>query len=89
MGEYDDFCMVPPHSDDPIAGVCHALGENESLPPQWLMYITVADLDASIAQCEKLGGQLILGPKEYGEEARYGVIRDPAGAHVALYEEND
>lgn len=83
MGDYSDFVMLAPDGTTPVAGVCHARGENAALPPQWLVYITVADLDASIARCQERGGSLIAGPKGAGA-GRYCVIRDPAGAAMAL-----
>lgn len=51
-----------------------------------LVYITVADLDESLRHCRELGGTLIAGPKDMGSQGRYCVIRDPAGAPVALFE---
>ena len=79
MGDYDDYNMTPPSGDKPAAGICHARGENARLPPYWIPYIAVADLAASIAACERLGGAVV---------ARVGtnccVIRDPAGAVIAL-----
>lgn len=84
MGDYDDYIMKAPDGT-PVAGVCHKLGDNSSLPPQWLHYITVADLDASIAACQQHGGSVINGPRgEVG--SRFCVIRDPAGAVAALIE---
>ena len=79
---YDDFTMQLPDSGKAVAGICHALGPNVGLPAQWLMYVTVADLDASVAQVNGRGGEVIVGPK--GESYRYAVIRDPAGAVCAL-----
>lgn len=85
MGEYEDYFMSAPGSTGPVAGICHARGQNASLPPVWLAYIAVADLDASIAACESLGGSVVFGPSApAGEANRYCVIRDPAGAHLAL-----
>jgi predicted enzyme related to lactoylglutathione lyase len=85
MGDYHDFNMHPPEDDAAVVGVCHARGVNADLPPQWLIYITVADLDASAARCVALGGQVIVGPTEMGT-SRYCVIQDPAGAVAALIE---
>ena len=87
MGDYDDFAMVPAGADQPVAGICHKRGPNEDLPPQWLIYITVSDLDASIAQCKERGGAVLVGPQSMGGAARYCVIRDPAGAVAALYQD--
>jgi hypothetical protein len=85
MGEYSDFNMVPPGSDQPAAGICHARGENANLPPQWLLYFLVADLDASVRACLQRGGEVISGPRTAGG-GKYCVIKDPAGAACALYQ---
>ena len=85
MGGYHDHCMIPPGEDGPVAGICHARGENASMPPQWLIYITVEDLDRSLADCRALGGEIIVPARELGG-GRCAVIRDPAGAVCALYQ---
>ena len=87
MGKYDDYNMTIPESGETVAGICHAKGPNIGLPAQWLMYVTVDNLDASIDACREKGGRVVLGPKEMGPGSRYAVIQDPAGAVVALYEE--
>ena len=86
MKGYADFNMMRDGAEMPVAGICHARGTNAALPPQWLLYIVVADLDASVKACTELGGQVIVPPKGAGPSARYCVVRDPAGAHAALYE---
>ncbi|HEX2224229.1 MAG TPA: VOC family protein [Thermoanaerobaculia bacterium] len=85
MGGYSDFIMSAP-GGRPVSGVCHARGPNVGIPPQWLIYITVEDLDHSVAQCTERGGKVIVGPKDAGGGARYCVIQDPAGASAALYQ---
>lgn len=86
MGGYSDFNMTAPASGEPRAGICHKRGLNADLPSQWLIYITVADLNASIARCKELGGDVVSGPRSMGSMGRYCVIRDPAGAVVGLFE---
>lgn len=88
MGDYQDYSMMSGSSDQPVAGICHRRGSNKDLPPQWLIYITVENLDASIKNCNELGGSVIAGPTSMGG-ARYCVIRDPAGAVAALYQVAD
>lgn len=85
MGEYDDFCMLPPDSDNPSTGICHARGTNKDIPPVWMIYIIVEDLESSLNLCSENGGEVILGPKNMGE-SRYAMIKDPAGAVCALYQ---
>jgi uncharacterized protein len=86
MGRDEDWYMTPPGALDPVAGVCHATGINQSLPPVWMIYITVADLAASIEKCKSRGGEVIFGPRNFGTDGQWCVIRDPAGACAALFE---
>lgn len=88
MGDYQDYSMQLPGSGEDVAGVCHARGSNADLPPQWLLYFYVQDLDEALAQAEQRGGKLIGGMRSYGGSARFAVIQDPAGAVCALYEDN-
>ena len=85
MGGYDDFCMNRPGDGETVAGICHARGANAGVPPQWLLYVTVADLDASAQKAGELGGAVIVPIRSAGE-GRMCVIRDPAGAVLALYQ---
>lgn len=85
MGGFEDFCMNSPKSGKTVAGICHARGENAALPPQWLIYITVENLAASLRSCRALGGKVIVKPRSAGA-GRMAVIQDPAGAVAALFE---
>ena len=86
MGEYDDYCMARPGDGEVVAGICHARGRNASIPPQWVVYIGVRDLDASMAACTARGGS-VLGPvRTMGADTRYCLIQDPAGAVAGLAE---
>ncbi len=80
---YDDFSMCVPASGEPAAGICHARGLNAKLPPQWLMYVVVDNLQEALKRCLEKGGRIVDGPRGMGEQT-FAVIRDPAGAHVAL-----
>jgi predicted enzyme related to lactoylglutathione lyase len=84
MGEYADFNMCSPESGTPAVGVCHARGGNAGLPAQWLIYITVEDVNASVAACRERGGKVLMEPKSMGAHGTYCVIEDPAGAVAAL-----
>jgi predicted enzyme related to lactoylglutathione lyase len=89
MGGYSDFNMLSPDSGEACAGVCHAQGTNEGLPAQWLIYITVDNLDLSADRCRELGGEVLVEPKSMGRYGRFCVIKDPAGAVAALFEPAD
>jgi len=84
MGDYADYEMLAADGDC-AAGICHARGSNAKLPAQWLLYITVADVDAAAARASALGGAVLDGPRDMGG-GRFAVIRDPAGAVAALWQ---
>lgn len=85
-GDYEDFNVHTPGAGRVVAGICHAKGPNADVPPQWMVYITVADLDASMAACREKGGEVVTGPRDMGPYGRLCIIRDPAGAVAALIE---
>lgn len=89
MGDYDDFNMTSPLTGDPVTGICHAKGVNEELPPQWLVYITVANIEESVSKVEQMGGRIIKMPTSMGDFGKFSVIQDPAGAVCALYEQKN
>jgi predicted enzyme related to lactoylglutathione lyase len=55
-------------------------------PPHWLNHVRVDDLDATIEKVRDAGGKLAAGPFEMGEVGRFGIVTDPQGAFVSLYE---
>ena len=84
MGDHSDWTMTEPDNENPVAGVCHPLGANADMPPQWLIYVVVADLDASLEACRARSGSVVAGPRGLGSYGRFAVIKDPAGAFMAL-----
>lgn len=85
MGDYSDYSMTLPASGEAVSGICHARGGNADVPGGWLIYITVADVEASAAACTANGGEVLVGPKGLAG-GRFCVIRDPSGATAALYQ---
>ena len=83
MGDYDDYNVDLPESGDTIAGICHARGSNKNIPPQWMMYVRVANVAKSIEHTVRLGGKVLSGPSSFGDDDMF-VIQDPAGAVLGL-----
>ncbi len=85
MGKYNDFNMQSPDSGETKTGICNKKGGNVDFPSQWLIYITVKNVDESAKLCKENGGKVLVGPKEMSGYGRYCVIEDPAGAVCALF----
>jgi uncharacterized protein len=79
-GAYTDYAMIIPGESNAAGGVCHARGVNATLPPVWMPYFTVADLDQSLTAVTKQGGTVLRGPESMGPWGRAAWIKDPAGA---------
>lgn len=83
MGSYDDYVMAGADGE-PVAGICHPEGENAALPPVWLVYFSVENLQASLEACRKLGGRVHYEPKAPVGSNSYAVIEYPQGAYCAI-----
>jgi uncharacterized protein len=54
------------------------------MPPNWLVYFGVEDIDAALAKAGELGGTTMFGPQDI-QIAKIAVVKDPQGAVFALY----
>ncbi len=82
-GRYSDYAMCA-SDGEAVAGVCHARGVNQGLPPVWLICLPVGDLVQSLAQVGKNGGEVLEARKGSDGGLAYAAIRDPVGAYLAL-----
>jgi len=57
---------------------------HDELPPDWLLYVRVADVSKASASAERLGGRVLLAAQPGLYEGRVAVIADPGGAPVGL-----
>lgn len=51
----------------------------------WIPYTFVDDVDKSAAQAKKLGGKILLEPKDIPDVGRIAIVADPCGAIMGLY----
>ena len=76
MGDYADFVLSG--EGGAAAGLCHARGANAGMPPQWLLYVRVADVDASAARCQARRPRARQAALDGGH--RFCAVQDPAPA---------
>jgi predicted enzyme related to lactoylglutathione lyase len=57
------------------------------MPPSWLYYTQVTNLDDAVARAKSKGAKLMNGPMEVPGGARIAQLMDPQGAAFALHEE--
>lgn len=66
------------------AGITRSMAP-ASVPPHWLPYLAVDDVDAATARAKELGGAQLNAPMDIPEVGRFSVVRDPTGAAFALF----
>jgi hypothetical protein len=68
--------------DTPVAGIVDVTA-NTNAGPQWLSYMSVTDLDKTLAQVRSDGGKVLVEPRNL-PNAHAAVIADPQGAPLGL-----
>jgi predicted enzyme related to lactoylglutathione lyase len=63
-------------------------GAPAEMPSTWGCYVTVKQLDDTLAQVERLGGAILMPPMEVKGVGRMAVIRDPQGAALSVIQYN-
>jgi len=72
--------------DAPLGGVMQMMpGMVGTMPPHWVGYVAVPNVDETAAQAESLGGKVLTAPMDIPEVGRFAVISDPQGAAIAIF----
>jgi predicted enzyme related to lactoylglutathione lyase len=67
----------------PMGGVMSSDGTG--VPPHWLAYIAVPDVDKTLEQIASLGGRTIVPGKDIPTVGRFAIVADPQGAAFAVF----
>jgi predicted enzyme related to lactoylglutathione lyase len=77
----------PPGAPRSVGGMMEMKGPQfEHVPPHWMSYIYVNDVDDRARRCKELGGEIKHPPTDIPDIGRFCVIQDPTGAVVALFQ---
>jgi predicted enzyme related to lactoylglutathione lyase len=71
------------------AAACYALNAQmkaQGIPPNWLLYVSVEDADATAGKVTGAGGKLMSPPFDVMEFGRMAVCEDPTGAVFAIWQ---
>lgn len=58
----------------------------KEIPPHWLNYILVENIDQSVEKAQKHGATLIRPTANAGDFGRFAILKDPTGAAIALWQ---
>ena len=56
------------------------------MPPHWLVYFAVSDIEGQTALAQSLGGAVRVPPTDAPGVGRFSVLADPQGAMFAMIE---
>ena len=59
------------------------------LPAHWLAYVNVPDVDVAATEAAKLGGQIVVPPRDIPTVGRIAVLVDPQGAAIGIFKPLD
>lgn len=67
-----------------IGGMLQIQPEWGEVPPNWMVYFAVADLETTLERAQALDGKLVLPPMKVPGEGRIAVLQDPQGGYFAV-----
>jgi hypothetical protein len=73
------------NGDKFIGGVPPAQHQDPNIPPHWLLYFAVSDVDAASGRAAEMGARAFLPPTSMEGVGRMSVLADPQGAVFALF----
>lgn len=84
---FDENYTMFTHGGVPVAGIFRLNDEMRStgVPPNWMPYVEVNDVDASAAKAKSLGATITVGPDDIPGTGRFAVVQDPQGAVFGIY----
>jgi predicted enzyme related to lactoylglutathione lyase len=69
-----------------VAGIGRQM--NPDFPPTWMTYVNVDSADATAAKVAPAGGAVFVEPMDVMEAGRMGIVADPLGAVIGLWQPN-
>ena len=86
MGELGVYTSMMIGDGQPAAGMMAIRPDMGPIPSHWMVYFSVADVEAAFAAVEWSGGCGMVSPTEIPGSGRFAVVADPVGAHIGLYQ---
>lgn len=88
MGEMGPYTMLhSPNGGGPFAGVMPMTGpEWDGIPPHWMTYFYVSDINSAMEKIKESGGKVLHGPMTVPDVGEIAVCHDDQGAHFSIHQ---
>ena len=73
------------NGENHIGGIPPAHHRDPHAPAHWLIYFQVADVEATAAKAQELGGKILMPPRKMEGVGSFAIISDPQGAVFAIF----
>jgi len=70
--------------DERVAGIMSTKCQGGEISPQWAVYITVDDVDATASKAVELGGKILMPPTDIPNVGRFAALADPQGVMFSV-----
>ena len=57
------------------------------VPPNWMVYFAVDDVDATVAKAQSLGANVLVPGMDIPEVGRFATLTDPQGAAFSIFKD--
>jgi len=61
----------------------------QGVPPHWLAYVSVPNVDEAAAAVKSNGGKILMDPTDIPTVGRFTVLQDPQGAAIAAFKSTE
>jgi predicted enzyme related to lactoylglutathione lyase len=69
--------------EEAMGGILQTPHQAESTPPNWGVYVTVDDVDATAGRVDELDGKILVPPTDIPTVGRFCMLQDPQGAMIS------
>jgi hypothetical protein len=59
--------------------------QQPGIPPHWLAYIAVSDVEGSTKKVKDLGGKVLMDTMDIPKTGKFSIVQDPTGSAFALF----
>jgi predicted enzyme related to lactoylglutathione lyase len=74
------------HAGEDSIGCFVAQPPDDPMPPHWVAYVHVDDLDAAVGRAKRGGGSAPVPRMAITDQDSFAILKDPLGAVIAAYE---
>jgi uncharacterized protein len=88
-GEAGTHHMLGLSPEAPCCGMMQISPEMGPIPPHWLAYFQVDDLETTLARAAGLGAVEVVPTTHLPGGSRFAICADPQGAHLGLFQKGE